>query len=219
MLDHLKKLLDSIVSIVLPKEESVLNIEKIDLGNTEMEIPKANDINNGKFKALFQYRNKMVRQAIWEIKYRGNKSIIRKFSVALYEFILDELGDEITFDNFRNPVLVPIPGSKASLKERGFNQCELIARELAHLDENRNFTIEFSALKKVRETPHQSKLKNRSKRLKNLDGCFSADTKKVEDRCIILIDDVITTGATMNEASKTLRKAGAKKVIGFSIAH
>jgi predicted amidophosphoribosyltransferase len=62
-------------------------------------------------------------------------------------------------------------------------------------------------------------LKNRNERLKNLKDCFSADEKKIKNRNIILIDDVITTGTTMNEASKTLKDAGAKKVIGFSLAH
>ena len=60
---------------------------------------------------------------------------------------------------------------------------------------------------------------DKSERLKNLKGCFSANSELVKNRNIILIDDVITTGTTMNEATKTLREAGAKKVIGFSLAH
>lgn len=219
MRDKLKELFNSIISIILPKEESVLEVERMDFGDIDKKIPRANEINNDKFKAVFHYRDKLARKAIWEIKYRGNREILRKFSRVLYEFILEELADEMSFNNFRNPLIVPIPASKSGIRERGFNQCELIVKELARLDENRNFVLELSAIQKIKETPHQSKLKNRAKRLKNLDGCFSANAEKVQNRCIILIDDVITTGATMNEVSKTLRKAGAKKVIGFSIAH
>ncbi|MCX6717627.1 MAG: phosphoribosyltransferase family protein, partial [Candidatus Taylorbacteria bacterium] len=105
------------------------------------------------------------------------------------------------------------------IKKRGFNQCELLVKILTELDNNQNFQSETKAIFKIKETIHQSETKNKSKRLKNLEGCFSADPLKVRGKCIILIDDVITTGATMKEVSKTLKDAGARKVIGFSIAH
>jgi ComF family protein len=108
---------------------------------------------------------------------------------------------------------------KNNLIERGYNQSELIVKEIIKIDKSKNFDFSINALKKIKETPHQSKLKNKSERLKNLKNCFWADEKLIKDRNIILIDDVITTGTTMNEASKTLKSIGAKKIIGFSIAH
>ncbi|MFA6227263.1 MAG: phosphoribosyltransferase family protein [Candidatus Paceibacterota bacterium] len=214
----LKEVLDKVLSLILPKEKFVEKIEKMDIDEAN-NLPGANEIKDEQFKAVFQYKNKTVRQAIWEIKYRGNREILKKFTKILYEFMLEEISDKMAFENFRNPLLIPIPVSRNSLRERGFNQCELIVRELAQIDNGINFEIETKALKKIRETPHQSKLKNRALRLKNLKGCFSADTDKVKNRCVIIIDDVITTSTTMNEVSKTLRKAGARKVIGFAIAH
>ena len=215
----IRKILESIISIVLPKEEYVSEIENLSPENIKNEINSANETSNPKFKALFQYKNRIIRKAIWEIKYNGNKKITEKFSRLLYEFIIEELGDEITFENFNNPLFIPIPSGKNTLKKRGFNQCELIAKELIRLDEAKIFQLETKAIFKIKETTHQSETKNKSKRLKNLDGCFFADPQKVRGRCIILIDDVITTGATMKEVSKTLKSAGAKKVIGFAIAH
>jgi len=219
MLGKLNKFLNSIIDLLLPKCFEIVEIEnmsEIDIFNA---IPEANEIKNDKYKALFQYKNKLSRKAIWAIKYNKNQRIIKKFSSLLYEFILENIANEMTFSNFNNPLLIPIPIHKNNLKERGFNQSELITKEIFKKDEGENFDISLDVLLKIKETPHQSKLKNKTERLKNLKGCFYANKELVKNRNIILIDDVITTGNTMSEASKTLREAGAKKVIGFSLAH
>ncbi len=219
MIDKLKGFIDSILNLLFPKDIDASKIEdmpEIDILN---EIPKADDIKNDKYKALFQYKNKLSRKTIGAIKYSRNQKIIEKFSSLLYEFILENVADEIAFSNFNNPLLIPIPMHKNNLKERGYNQSELIAKEIFKIDEGKNFEISFDALLKIKETLHQSKLKNRNRRLKNLKDCFYANKELVKNRNIILIDDVITTGATMNEASKALYEAGAKKVIGFSLTH
>jgi len=215
----LRKIFEILLSTILPKEESVLKIESLSEEYVGCELPKAHETSNTKFKALFQYKDKIVKQAIWEIKYRGNKKILRKFSRALYDFILEEISDEVLFNNFHSPILIPVPASKESLKKRGFNQCELLVKELIKIAGGRNFSADLKSLRKIRETGHQSKTKNKTERLKNLEGCFEADIEKVKGKNIILIDDVITTGATMKEAVRALKKAGAKKVVGFALGH
>lgn len=215
----ISNLYEKIFSLILPKEDDTFLIENMSDEQILEEIPRANEIGNNKYKALFQYRNKISRKAIWEIKYCANKKIIQKFSKLLYEFIIDEISNNISFSNFNNPLLIPIPIGKNNLKERGYNQCELIINEIKKLDTEKIFEYSFDSVYKIKNTLHQSKLKNRTKRLKNLDGCFYADPKKIQGRNIIIIDDVITTGATMSEISKTLKKAGAKKVIGFALGH
>ncbi len=131
---------------------------------------------------------------------------------------MEDISDAMIFENAKQWVLVPIPSSKKRRSERGFNQAELIARKIFEYDEGKNFSCDTSLLFKIKDTPHQSELKNRAERLKNLIGAFSA-SGKCSGKNIILIDDVITTGTTMNEAAKVLKKSGAKKVLGFSIAH
>lgn len=219
MLEKLKKFLDSIIDILLPRDIDVIEIENMSETDIINDIPSANELKNDKFKALFQYKNKISRKAIWAIKYNKNQKIINKFSNLLYEFILENITDEMSFSNFNNPILIPIPMHKNNLKERGYNQSELLAKEIIKIDEGKTFEISTNALIKIKETPHQSKLKNKTERLKNLKDCFCADSEKIKNRNIILIDDVITTGTTMSEASKALKNAGAKKVIGFSLAH
>lgn len=215
----MKGFFDAILSFILPKETDVVEMENLSIEELVEKIPRAGELEGIKCKALFQYKNKIARKAIWEIKYRGNKKIAEKLSKLFYEFILETAADEMLFSNFTNPLLLPIPASKSTLKERGFNQCELIAKEVEKIDIGKNFEINFNALRKIKETPHQSKSKNRAERLENLKNSFGTDSKKVKGRNIIVIDDVITTGATMKEAMKTLHAAGAKKVLGFAIAH
>jgi ComF family protein len=218
-MNKLKGFIDLILDLILPRDIEIVEIENITETDLLNEIPQANDIKNTEYKAIFQYKDKLARKAIWAIKYGKNQKIINKFSNLLYEFILENISDEMTFSNFDNPLLIPIPMHPKSLQERGYNQSELIVKEIYKIDGGKNFYISLDALKKIKETPHQSTLKNKTDRLKNLNGCFFADIQKVKNRNIILIDDVITKGTTMNEASKTLKYAGAKKVIGFSIAH
>ncbi len=215
----IKRFFDKLLSVILPKNIEIQEIE--DMSNDEMLslIPKAEETSNSKFKALFQYRDKKAQKAIWAIKYSANRIIAKKFSKLLYEFIIEDVSDEISFNNFSKPIILPVPASKSSLKERGYNQCEMITRNIFDMDIEKNFDFCFDAIKKVRETGRQSKSKSREIRLKNLQGSMMADSKKVFGRNIILIDDVITTGATMKEAVRSLKEAGAKKVIGFALAH
>lgn len=218
-IQKLKGFFELVLGFILPKDTDVSEIEKLSLEEISEKVPRAGILEENKCKALFQYKNKIARKAVWEIKYRGNGIIAEKFSKLFYEFILGEISDEMLFSNFTNPILVPIPASKTTLKERGFNQCELISKEMRKIDGEENFEISFGALKKIKDTPHQSRSKNRAERLENLKDSFGADAEKVKGRNIIVIDDVITTGATMREAAKTLRQAGAKKVLCFAIAH
>ena len=170
--------------------------------------------------SLFSYKDAVIKKALWALKYNNNKSVGKIFARILYDRMLEELSDEELFSNFHNPLLIPIPLSKKRLKMRGFNQSESIAQEISSLDRNTSFTFTKNVLYKIKDTPSQVSIKDRSKRLRNLRGCFSIkDKEAVCEKNIILIDDVTTTGATIAEARKTLLSAGAKKVIAFTVAH
>lgn len=169
---------------------------------------------------LFDYRHPPIKKALWLLKYNHKKKLADIFGMAMYGVILEELADLKLMDNFYDPLLIPIPLSKQRYRERGYNQAELICKELIKLDKNKNFQLETNVLIKHHETIHQARIKNRAERLKNLSGSFSIKTpEKIKNRNIILIDDITTTGATLNEARKTLKKAGARKIIAFTVAH
>ncbi len=218
-MEKLKEIFEMLLNWLLPEDSKIIEIENLSETDLLNNVPQSNEIKDARYRAIFQYKDKYIKRAIWAIKYNKNQKIIKKFSNLLYEFILENITDEMIFSNFNNPLLIPIPMHKNNLRERGYNQSELLVNEIYKIDDGKNFDISLDTLTKTKETPHQSKLKNKTERLKNLKNCFCADSEKIKNRNIILIDDVITTGTTMNEASKTLIEAGAKKVIGFSLAH
>lgn len=111
--------------------------------------------------------------------------------------------------------VIPVPLSKKRLRERGFNQAELIAKVVAaHFQ----IPLDTSSLLKSMHTKPQMGLA-RAEREKNLIGCFEArNRREIKGKNIILIDDVSTSGATLSEAARVLRNAGAKKIIGLVVA-
>lgn len=206
--------------------------------------------------SLYDYRTPLVKEAIWMLKYRGNKKIAALLSALLSDELLAFLAEYAPLTNFTNPLLIPIPLSPKRERERGFNQCVLLTDELMRLDvapfsspspparggvpsprggvarakgkswrgddgieiTGRNFQFSKTALIKIKDTPSQTNTESRAEREKNLKGCFSA-SDEVVDRNIILIDDVATTGATLQEARRTLLRADARKIIAFTVAH
>ena len=168
--------------------------------------------------ALFDYHDPLVRTAIWELKYRGNRAIATLLAEVLFDELIAELSEREIFENFTQPLLIPIPLFKKRRRERGFNQCEILLDKLAKLDKGKIFEIRKNILIKIKNTSNQTKADSRASRLKNLRGAFAVSESPL-DRNIIIIDDVTTTGATLSEAQKTLRHAGAKKVLGFALAH
>lgn len=171
---------------------------------------------------LYDYRHPPIKKSIHFLKYKGKKTLANTFAQTLYPRILEELSDLTLMENFYNPILIPIPLSRKRHKERGYNQSELICKNLARLDKEVNFKLEKDILIKNKETKRQAHIKDRRARLNNLIGSFSINKEKInkiKNKNIILIDDVFTTGATLGEAKKILKKFGAKKVIAFTIAH
>ena len=170
--------------------------------------------------SLFDYRHPPLKKALWLLKYRGKKRLANIFAEIMYGKILEELSDLSIMQNFRDVIIIPIPLSALGLRERGYNQAELIAKKLSELDGNINFKIEKHILIKNKETKHQARIKNRNERLRNLSGAFAVKNELlIKNRNIILIDDITTTGATLNEAKKILKKAGTRKIIAFTVAH
>ncbi len=169
---------------------------------------------------VFDYRYPPIKKAVWLLKYKGKKQIAEIFAEILHGKIHEELSELALFENFREPILIPIPLFKKRLRERGFNQAELMTKNIIKYDTEKIFTLETNVLIKIKETEHQARIRNRSERLQNLVGTFGINNEeKIKDRNIILIDDVTTTGATLAEARKVLKQAGAKKIIAFAVAH
>ena len=169
---------------------------------------------------IFNYKNKLVKQAIWALKFKNNTKIAELFGQIIYDYLIEELADLKLSHNFNKPVLIPIPISLKKRSERGYNQTELIASKINKLDKNNSFDYRKNILKKIKNTLPQSRTKTKKEREENLKGCFKVVMPKlVSERNIILLDDVITTGATLNEAKKELKKYNPKQIICVALAH
>lgn len=213
---NLQKIIPKIINFIFPP----VNIELLTAGEIYSE-GKLNDFKQIEdIISILDYRNFLIKEGIWELKYRGNKKIARLFSEIIYDYILDEISGLELFENFEKPILLPAPMSKLRKKEKGFNQTELLADALAILDNEQNFTVEKKVLIKIKETETQTSRQSKKERLKNLKNVFRVVNQNViKNRNIILIDDVVTTGATISEIKSELKKNGAKKIITFTIAH
>jgi ComF family protein len=174
---------------------------------------------------LYDYRHPTIKKSLWLLKYNGKKRLANVFAEIIYEKMMEELSELSVMENFTEPVLIPIPLSPKRYRERGFNQAELICKEIIKISKIRGevFTLEKNILIKPKDTEHQARIRDRRERLKNLVGSFTIkndeQAKLIKNRNIILIDDITTTGATLAEARKTLKKSGARKVIAFTVAH
>ena len=201
-----------LANIVLPKEKEVEDLENLDL---EKWKKTASFKESEETVYFLSYKDQKVRKAIWEIKYRQNRKIRETISKLLGDFLMEELAEKISLENFTDPIITFIPMSKKRISEREINQSEVLAKDISTL-----LKIPFSkTLVKNRETKRQTTLK-RSERLSNVKNSFGVlDAKNISGKNIIIIDDVVTTGATLREAKKVLIHAGARKVLCVAIAH
>jgi len=184
------------------------------------KIPRARQPADSGDHALFAYRDPVIKKVLWQLKYKKRAVVAKCCADILYDRMLEELSDMRVLANFTDPVLVPIPLSRKKLRERGFNQSELMAREIHRNDTGRSFALDTGMLRKIKETRSQMSIKDRSERAKNIVGSFAVgDPGRALGKNIILIDDITTTGATLGEARRALLKAGARKVIAFTVAH
>ena len=116
--------------------------------------------------------------------------------------------------NWQMDLLIPVPLGKKRIKERGYNQIALVAQPLAYQLEIR---YEPGALWKTRETRSQVGL-TVSQRSENVQDAYQADSKVVNDKSILIMDDVATTGSTISACTAALRSAGAREVYVLTIA-
>jgi ComF family protein len=218
ILQILGKIGPRIVDIMFPRSENVRMLEETSADELAALLPRAKNPPDRRMSALFDYKSAAVRAAVWEIKYRGNKNIARKMATLLHEEMLDAASDSELFDGGAGMLLVPMPISGARKRMRGFNQAELVCEAIMLLSEG-FLSYAPGILEKTKDTEPQTSLA-RARRLENLVGAFAVPRPDdVYKKHIILVDDVITTGATALEAAKTLRAAGARSVRVFAIAH
>lgn len=159
-------------------------------------------------RALVPFSDRHVAALVREAKYHGSERAMHMLGTILSEYLEGAVP---------GAVIVPMPLSLKRRRERGYNQCEEIARRALGARRDARFMLRTDILERVTDTEHQARL-GRAKRMNNLRGALKASVPDSRVRYLIL-DDVITTGATMREAVRAMYEAGAIDVVPLAIAH
>ena len=193
-------------------KNSLCNNCKTELEKYELNI--INDYRQDKTKyfdyvfCALKYEN-IVRDKIIAYKF-GEKSYLYK----TFAKIIINNKKIYRFIKFYD-IIISVPMYKSKQSVRGYNQSSLLARELSKYT---NIRVLNNVLIKIKDTKVQSTL-NKTTRLKNIKGAFKVqNNEQIIDKKIILMDDIYTTGSTVNECSKVLKLAGAKEILVITIA-
>ncbi len=160
--------------------------------------------------ALLPFASAEVRAAIHEAKYHCSAHAFDLLGASVVEYLRDSDSE------LRKPVLVPIPLGRARRKERGYNQVEEVVMRAS---KELGIHMENDMLVRTRETASQVSL-TREARRENMHGAFTCSRGGIDSKhTYILVDDVITTGATLQSAIEALRAAGAIHIVPIALAH
>ena len=159
------------------------------------------------------YRHFLVAKAIKYLKYKPYlRPLGKKLSLLLIR-ALERFPWCVDYFSKNKFILVPLPLTRKKLAGRGFNQAELLAKEVST---KFGWPLAPEILKKIKNTPSQTDLTRQERKI-NVKGAFKAN-QSLQEKNIILVDDIFTTGATLEEAARVLRQAGAKEIWGLVLA-
>ncbi len=159
--------------------------------------------------------NKTAQKLIYNFKYKPYLTDLKTVLVDLfYESLIqnEDFNRELEKGDW---IFVPIPLFSSKLKKRGYNQAEILAKELA-----KKFNLKIiDMLKRARDTKTQVGLSNIERKL-NIKGAFKIVNHKssIVNQNVFLVDDVVTTGSTLLEAANIFKRNGVKRVIGLTLA-
>ncbi len=157
-------------------------------------------------RSPFQFDG-VMRQAVYQLKYRN----LRALAGSLAELLCDYL----VTSPVPGEVLVPVPLHRKRLRERGYNQSSLLAKELGRLT---RLPVVDGCLTRERHAPPQARTSNVEERRSNVAGVFACRDDRLRDKQVLLIDDVSTSGATLDACAAALKAAGATSVWGLVLA-
>lgn len=161
------------------------------------------------------YDHPLIKKALWAYKYKFVSSLKTALGYLLAKFITQE-GKAVFLETHRNQLLVmPVPLHPRRFRWRSYNQSALLAQELCR---SFQLTLVANKLQRDRSRRPQTEIPT-AERAANARGVFSCrKSKMLEGKTIMLIDDVCTTGSTLDACAKVLKEAGASKVIGLVVA-
>jgi ComF family protein len=199
-----------IIDFIFPPKPEELELRDMTPAKLLENSPKALGTEFPFIKTIFSYKNPLIREMIWQIKYKKNKHCLKLAGFVLY--------NELIKSNLTSITLIPIPISKKRRRERGYNQAELIIDEIIKLDTDNKFKSGYEILIRNKDIEKQT-FKNRNERIDNTKNIFKVIRPALSEQRIVIIDDVTTTGSTLKEARDELLLSGYFNVSALTIAH
>jgi len=157
-------------------------------------------------RSVFRFEG-AARQAILSLKYKNVKALAAPLARLMKEYLC---AHPLPAD-----ALTPVPLHPRRLRERGYNQSSLLAGELSKLT---SLPLVEGSLLRLKNTPPQARTKSAEERRSNVAGAFTCRDGRLEGRRVLLIDDVCTSGATLDSCAAALKAAGAASVWGLTLA-
>ncbi len=166
------------------------------------------------FSYLFLYkgtiRNLIIKYKFFESPYMSNF------------FVNYILNNDFLYSNFKfYDIIIPVPMSKDKQMQRGYNQTALIAEGVSKSLKNKGFELEYENVLHKKEGINQQAKLNKEQRIENVKGAFFVDDFGIEyikNKNIVLIDDIFTTGSTVNECSRILKQVGCGNILVLTLA-
>lgn len=149
----------------------------------------------------------VIQQAVYQLKYRNLR--------ASASLLAEMMNEYLAANPVPGDVLVPVPLHKKRVRERGYNQSGLLARKLGKL---RNMPVIENCLMRLVNTPPQARTGNLEERKMNVSGAFSCRDNRLKGKRVILVDDVSTSGSTLDACAAVLKETGVESVWGLVLA-
>jgi predicted amidophosphoribosyltransferase len=181
-------------------------------------IPAATPLPFKDAYALFSYRHPLIRRALWMIKYENRPGMLDAFTAPLSDAFVEIISEHTLFTRTSGIIIVPIPQSGKRTRQRGYHHTARLAKSIARSIDGIPVRVDTALLKKIKHTIPQAHTKSKHERLQNVVRTMTAQGVD-KHALVIIIDDVITTGATIQEAKRALKGAGARHIIAIALAH
>ncbi len=149
----------------------------------------------------------VIREAVHQLKYRNLRALVVPLAELLQNYVSN--------NSIPGEVLVPVPLHKRKLRERGYNQSQLLAWKLGRLI---NLPVVDDCLIRQKHTPSQARASTIDERRTNVANAFACHDHRLRDKQVLLMDDVATSGATLGACASALKAAGASSVWGLVLA-
>jgi ComF family protein len=204
--------IQALLDFILPHDDEVAFLQGLTPDALSLLCKPAHNQADSYITALHSYKDARIKKLVWHMKFKEQRWV-----AATFGFLLAR---RISVEKFSGKtLLIPVPIHTKRRRERGYNQCEWLCEEITrNLDQQTNITYYPNIVVRDVYTVKQS-WSSKTDRQKNIRNVFRlVDNATITSSHIIIIDDVCTTGATLDEMHRTLVAAGALSVRAFVIA-